>query len=125
MATKNELDAVETAPSTTVVTRSTPRTGPLLAVIGGSALAAALLLGGGVLLGFNLGHADHQPRIAQELLPGGEQGPFAGGPQTDGPRDGQLREGGPRLQGPQQGQQQGPQQDDQPDAPDAPDSDSE
>ena len=117
MATKNELDAVETAPSTTVVTRSTPRTGPLLAVIGGSALAAALLLGGGVLLGFNLGHADHQPRIAQELLPGGEQlgGPNLGGPRTDGPRDGGLREGGPRLQGPEQDQQQ----DDQPDAPDS------
>ena len=107
MATKNEVDAAETAPATattTVVTPRTQRTGPLLAVIGGSALAAALLLGGGVLLGFNLGHADHEPRIAQEvLLPGGEQlgNPFMDGPRGDGPR-GDVREFGPRTQVPQQ-----------------------
>ena len=116
MPTKNELDAADGTPTTsptTVVTRTTPRTGPLLAVIGGSALAAALLLGSGVLLGFNLGHADHQPRIAQELLPGGNQpgGPFNGGPGTDGPRNGDPREVGPRPQGPQQDQQQQDQED--------------
>jgi hypothetical protein len=101
------VDAAETAPTTattTVVTPRTQRTGPLLAVIGGSALAAALLLGGGVLLGFNLGHADHQPRIAQELLPGTNQGPLMNGPRSDIPRGGDLRETGPR-QAPQQNQQ--------------------
>ena len=108
MATKNEVDAAETAPTTpttTVITSRTQRTGPLLAVIGGSALAAALLLGGGVLLGFNLGHADHQPRIAQELLSGTGQGPFMDGPRSDSPRGGDLREVGPRPHAPQQDEQ--------------------
>lgn len=118
MATKNELDAAEGAPATaptTVVTPRTLRTGPLLAVIGGSALAAALLLGGGVVLGFTLGHGDHQPLSIAQL---GQPDGFERGPLGDGPRDGDVREVGPRP-GPQQNQQQGPLKGEPQDAPES------
>lgn len=111
MATKNELDAVDGAPATPAPRVDTPGTRPglLIAVIGGGALASALLVGGGVVLGFSLGHADHdRPSFSQEFVPGGDRfegGPLGEGPREEGPR-GDLREFGPRLDGPPQNQQQ-------------------
>ena len=52
------------------------------AIIAGTAVAAALIFAGGVLLGVNLPDGGGRPGFAQEHMPGGGQPP-QGGPQRD------------------------------------------
>ena len=86
-ATDAPAAVTETPAVETVETPARSRRGLKIGgLIAGSALAAALLFGGGVLLGVNLpGGAGDRPAFPQGQFPGGDMPP--GGPQG-GPQGG-------------------------------------
>ena len=111
MATKKDavVEPVETAQPIVTETPTPARRGLRLGgIITGGVLAAALLFGGGVLLGVNLPDGGRPgPGFAQAQFDG--QLPGGAMPQGERPQGG-PQQGGPQQEGPQQGGNQPPQQ---------------